>query len=140
MEIKPPYTDDTVLTFGDFAFTRLSRVPAEYLLDYLKKKKRKYKPDQELIQYIKNNLEKIKARKDKPPPDIEIGYRLQGKHTVLVCKDTNKVIFISEKDAKTEIQRVQKLKQRHKKPVRAYACEKCGGWHNTSIPHEDWKK
>jgi uncharacterized protein YjhX (UPF0386 family) len=30
--------------------------------------------------------------------------------------------------------------QENKKPVRAYECEKCSGWHLTSIPHERWEK
>lgn len=119
------YTDDTILTFGPYKFTRLCRVPADYLLELYKTRKQKY---QQLIKYIEKNLDKIKAIKEgkiTPPP---LG---------ITCE---KVIFPSEKEAKREIKRIAKLEQKHKKPVRTYECEDCGGWHLTSIPFEEWEK
>lgn len=119
------YTDETPLTFGKHKFVRLCRVPAEYLLNIYKTKNIK---DKELIDYIEKNLEKIIARQEGKiiAPKLE--------------KTCEKITYISEKDAKFEINKIREKEQEHKKPVRAYECQKCGGWHLTSIPFEKWEK
>ncbi len=137
------YTDDTILTFGKYKFIKLCRVPADYLLAFHKQYNPNHKKaNKELFEYIENNLEKIKARQEGKiiSPPLEIGYKTTGRFVQLVCKDSNKIIFPSEKDAKHEIRRIQNLEQENKKPVRAYECEKCGGWHLTSISFERWEK
>ncbi len=87
-------------------------------------------------------MEKIEASKGQsaPEPESIIGHRLLGKTVVAVCTATDKVIYPSEKDAKHEINKIKSYMQGGKKPERAYECEKCGGWHLTSIPHEQWEK
>ncbi|MGZ4056367.1 MAG: hypothetical protein ACXVDZ_18260 [Bacteroidia bacterium] len=119
------YTDETLLTFGKHKFVRLCRVPADYLLNIYKDKNCQ---DKELLLYIENNLNKIKARQE-------------GKIVVPELKKVcEKITYISEKDAKHEIKKIREKEQEHKKPVRSYGCEKCGGWHLTSIPFEEWEK
>lgn len=119
------YTDDTILTVGKYKFVRLSRVPPEYII---KLYETKGYPNQELKEYIEANIEKIKARQAGliPTPEIE-----------LPCE---KITYASEKIAKDSLHFIQALKQEHKKPVQAYECAKCGGWHLTSIPYEEWEK
>lgn len=119
------YTDKTPLTFGKYKFVQLCRVPAEYLLNIYNAKNSK---DKELIEYIENNLEKIKARQEGKiiTPELK-----------KVCE---KITYVSEKDAKYEINKIREKEQEHKKPVRAYECVKCSGWHLTSIPFEQWEK
>jgi hypothetical protein len=65
--------------------------------------------------------------------------KMMGKRSI-VCPDTNKIILISEKEAKAELRRIQNLDNHDKKPTRAYECEKCGGWHLTSIDFEEYEK
>jgi uncharacterized protein (DUF3820 family) len=108
------YTDDTPILFGKYKFTRLSRVPAEYLLTLLKNKC----PDKDIITYIEQNIESIKARLNIEVPPLE-----------LPC---DKVIYVNEKEAKLHLSNIRSKEQDHKKPIRAYECEKCGGWHLTS--------
>lgn len=119
------YTDDTLLTFGKYKFVRLSRVPPEYLL---KMYENKGYVNPELKEYIESNVEKIIARRDGiiPTPNIE-----------RVCE---KLTFASEKIAKANLRDIATVKQEHKKPVRVYECEKCGGWHLTSLSYEVWEK
>lgn len=142
--LNMPYTDDSILTTGKYKFTKLKKIPSEYFLNifYRENKNGKY-PDKKLISYIEDNMEKILERTGQEPPETELkvlDYRMQGKSLVIICKDTDKIIFLSEKDAKSEIQRINKRAQEHKKPTRSYECPKCGGWHITSKAHKDWVK
>ncbi len=119
------YTDDTILTVGKYKFVRLSRVPPEYLIE---RYERKDYSSRELKEYIEANIEKIKARQAGLIPTPEI---------VLPCE---KITYASEKIAKASLHFIEALKQEHKKPVRAYECKICGGWHLTSISYEEWEK
>ncbi len=85
-------------------------------------------PDRALVAYVAKNLEKIKGWKNGTIaiPKLEI-----------VCE---KRVFPCEKDAKEELARILPLDQSRKKPIRSYECDKCSGWHLTSIPLDDWKK
>ena len=118
------YTDDTLLTFGKYKFTKLCRVPADYL--YALYKNKSYYND-ELKEYIINNLENIILRMEgilqSPPLDFP-------------CE---KISYSKEKDAKQVLQKINVLEQVHKKPIRTYECEKCGQWHLTSLSLEEWK-
>jgi len=117
-----PYDDNTILTIGKYKFTKLSRVPSEYLLNLHKNNN---KSDKLLFEYVDQNIEKIKSR---------IGI----KYTATVpCE---KVMYCSEKLAKDVLRKISIKEQDHKKPQRAYECEKCGAWHLTSIPFEKWEK
>ncbi len=143
MEFKEIYTDNSVLAKGKYRYIKLSKIPADYFLNiYFKENKNGKYPDKALIEYITKNMNSILDRIDKEPEEFDdiIGYKNVGKFVQLICMPTGKRIFISEKDAKLEIRRIQGLEQDGKKPERSYECEKCGGWHITSIPHEEWEK
>ncbi|HEY4715245.1 MAG TPA: hypothetical protein VIH31_01965 [Candidatus Paceibacterota bacterium] len=126
MDFKQPYTDTTLLLSGPYKFTALCRVPPEYLLSILKKKKFK---DKALKAYIINNIELIKARSEGRAPIPQL--------TEVRCE---KVTFLSPGEAKKELRRITKFKQKRRKPIREYQCDKCHGWHLTSIPIEEWGK
>ncbi len=124
--------------------------------------KNMYKKDELLIEYIEDNLERLLAssqtdkfksfkakehilninphRKSKDQNYMGLGTRLIGNRVQITCEQTGKLIYPSQKDAKYEINRIQKLSGVYKKPKRSYECEFCGGWHLTSISMEDWKK
>lgn len=126
----------TKIKFGKYEGILIRDVPHLYLLNLynsLLKAKVLNINHKSLIEYIeKNNIFKNKNN-DK----IEIA--VHGNQNKLMCKDSGKIIFISEKDAKFEIKRIRDLEQENKKPVRTYGCEKCGGWHLTSISFEKWE-
>lgn len=126
MDFNQPYTDDTILTDGPHKFTRLIRVPPAYLLEVLKN--RAY-ADKRLLAYIEKNLETIKARDE-------------GKVAIprlIVCKKTT---YPSEEAAKEALRNIQSKSQGQdqKRPFRCYECNKCSGWHLTSLPLRKWKK
>ena len=141
MDFKPPYTDETLMLTGEHKFTRLSRVPAKYLLDIYKRESKSGKhQDKELFDYIEKNLDKIKDRLDKPIEDLNIGIsRRNPNGTLLLCNKANKIVYASDKIAKEELKRIRKNDQKHKKPIQTYSCEFCGGWHTTSMTLEEWK-
>lgn len=117
------YTDNTIMTFGKYKFHSLCRVPAQYLLQL---HEQKY-PNKELMQYIEDNMSIILAKKE-------------GKiKAPILLKPCNKITYSNEKDAKFELKKIRQNIQEHKKPERCYECEKCGGWHLTSIPYERWE-
>jgi uncharacterized protein (DUF3820 family) len=119
------HTDDTILTTGKYKFTRLCRVPPDYLLAVYKDKNF---PDKELAEYVRENIGRIMQRKrgEVPTPELK-----------RICE---KITYLSEKDAKFVIAKARDNVQENKKPVRAYECEKCSGWHLTSIPYEKLEK
>lgn len=109
------YTDDTLLTSGKHKFTKLCRVPAEYLLNVFWSRS-----DKDICEYVNENLERIIMRKDGiiEAPALE-----------LTCA---KLTYLSKKEANHVLSQIAKVDQDHKKPVRSYECERCGGWHLTS--------
>lgn len=113
------YNDDTLLTCGKYKFMSLWRVPPDYLLKIYKHKSY-FNP--EIKQYIENHLDEILTRKQSnvsPPP-------LKGR-----CK---KKTYPSKAFAKTMLRRIQETMPKGvKRPKSAYECEKCGGWHLTSM-------
>ena len=132
------YTDDTILTWGKHKITKLCRVPADYLLRLYNNNNH---PDKELIKYIGDNMEKIIARKEGKleSPPLDLDFKFAGKRVEVVCPDTGKIIFFSEKEAKKELGRIKNTKHEHKKPIRTYECIKCGGWHLTSLSNEQYE-
>lgn len=111
------YTDDTILSFGKHKWVSLCRVPADYLL---KIHANKCYHNPEIREYIESNIERIRARKEgvieTPPFEFP-------------C---TKITYISQKQAKEALATIRQTNQEHKKPIREYECEKCGGWHLTS--------
>ena len=109
------YTHDTLLTSGKHKFTRLCRVPPDYLLKFVKDKR-----DRALHEYVMEHLEDITRRAsdgDDPPA------------LVPTCK---KIQYLSKKEANAFLASIGDLEQAHKKPVRSYECDVCGMWHVTS--------
>lgn len=60
-----------------------------------------------------------------------VGYRLPNGQLVCV-----KERFYSEHQAQKALQRIEARQQVGRVPVRAYACDHCGGWHLTSQPKQ----
>lgn len=138
------YTDNTILTFGEHKFTALCRVPAQYLLNLYKNKNKH--PDKDLMEYIEKNMDTLKSKLEGKTsyPEMDIDFRLSGRsgnNIKLVCKHTDKIIYATQNEAKNEIKRIQNIEQKNKKkPTREYECEKCGGWHTTSMPLETYEE
>lgn len=118
------YTDNTILTKGKYKFTKLCRVPPQYLIGLFNNGD---KSDPELYEYVKQN-------------SIEILLRLNGKIKPPRLNVCQKFYFSSEEEAKKEIKRIAKLSQKNEKPKRAYECEKCSGWHLTSSGIKEFNK
>lgn len=112
-------SSDTKMKFGKFKGSILSEIDGSYLRMIYHDPK----CSEELREYINENVggvvKKFKIEDFKFPCD--------------------KIIYFSEKEAKSHINKIKKMAQKHKKPVRAYECEKCGLWHLTSISYEDNK-
>jgi len=109
------YTDNTILTKGKYKFTKLCRVPPQYLIDVFNHGD---KSDPELYDYIKEN-------------SIQILLRLNGQVKTPKFITCQKITFPTQKDAKKELRRIAETKSKIK-PQREYECMKCGGWHLTS--------
>ena len=112
------YTDDTILTYGQHKFTKLCRVPPDYLLNVLKNRP----SDTALCEYVRENIERIIQRRDGliPTPQIR--------------PTCDKFVYLTKKEANAFLAKIADVEQYHKKPVRSYECEFCGFWHTTSRP------
>jgi hypothetical protein len=119
------YTDDTILTQGAHKFTKLCRVPPDYLI-LIHKNKSAW--NRELQEYVDNNIEHIIMRKEGilPTPPLE--------------KPCDKVTYCSKKDANIVLRKIIEMGGNHRKPIRSYECNRCGGWHLTSWTWEDYKQ
>lgn len=118
------FTDDTILSFGKYKAYRLRDVPAFYLIN-LHKNGGGIDPD--LRKYINDNIDSIRARfLDFPEPINRVTF---------ICE---KRTFPTKKDAMDSIKKP--AKQDKKRPIRAYECPKCSGWHLTSKEVEEYKK
>lgn len=116
------YNDQTILTSGRYKFKRLINIPADYLLNILKSGCH----DNMLCEYIAANKERIESPEWGKEQEVS-----------RVC---GKIYFCDEKTAKEYMNtKAWKWRNGHK-PVRAYECDKCGAWHTTSIPHNEWIK
>ena len=163
---KGKYRDRTTLSWGDYKNVHLIDIPFDYLLDLYNSRKT---ADPKLLKYIEDRIKEDEAKKEKEEKvriaaakaraeeEARAAQKARAAEAARVaeeakpvfrklnsrrvfCKATDKIVFASEKEAKQEIRRIRVLEQVNKKPVRAYECEKCGGWHTTSLPFEEWEK
>jgi hypothetical protein len=119
------FTDETILTFGKYKFTKLGKVPAEFLIRQFDNKQ--FFGNLEFKEYLELNIERIRTKQ------TEL-------HTEIIEQENicDKFVYASEKIAKQSLRDINQVQQKHKKPVRAYECDKCGGWHLTS--KTEWKQ
>lgn len=123
------YTDNSLILFGPHKFTALCRVPAKYLLHLLKHRDNANEvKDDALIEYIEKNIDKIKER-------------YEGKVRSPSLVFCNKFLYLTEKEAKKALNKIidsVSLDKLHKRPIRTYECNRCGGWHLTAMSIEEF--
>ena len=107
------YTDETFLMEGKHKFTTLKNVPAKYLINISKSTKDKF-----LKEYVEKNKE-ILLKKIETEKNIKSNIKCE------------KISYLTEKEALTEIVRIMHKKQENEKPIRIYKCF-CGAYHLTS--------
>lgn len=122
--MESSYSDNSIIISGKYKFTLVKNLPVKYLLKIYSSNNRN---DKLLFNYVKENIEKIKARSS-------------GKKVVEIKCD--KIAYVSRKEARFHLKRIREIEieQMHKKPIRSYECEKCSAWHLTSMPYETWKE
>jgi uncharacterized protein (DUF3820 family) len=116
MNLEQPYYDTSLFPFkGKYYLKMLKNVPTAFLLSLYNRPERT--GDLGLDEYIASNLEKL----SKAP-------------VVSVIDPSNcaKIRFTTLEEATHYINQAKEVEQEHKKPTRAYNCEKCGLWHLTS--------
>lgn len=138
------YDDNTIKCDGKYAGFKLSEIPATYLISVIGIERGHRLYDQNLLDYINNNISNIKDRllferqfNIKKQQSIiynepKFKIRPSGKRVRLACPITNKYVYITEREAKDEIRRIAQSYGSKKKPHRCYECEHCNGWHLTS--------
>jgi len=114
------YTSESILVQGKYKNVQLKDIPQTYLVEL-------YRScncwnDEELKLYIRNVIPSVLFSTKSSEPSID----------VILNFPCEKVCWVTEKAAKDEIKRIDKVKQKKRKPTRAYECDKCGGWHLTS--------
>jgi len=133
------YADETILPYGKYKNHKLKDIPREYLIDLWVSSKGGWDP--EMREYLKENIARIKEihwrtrgigsksslRKNKAPNQM----------ATFIC---NKRTFATEKAALESIIDRDKRKNGKTRPVRAYECHKCSGWHLSSKSLSEFKK
>jgi len=112
------YTDETMLAKGKYKFWKLKEVPPKYFLNI---HENGGSNDPDLKEWIINNLERLQANKESfgvAPPVVPF-----------IC---DKRTFPTQKDAKASLAKIRNVSGENQKPIRAYECPICSGWHLTS--------
>ncbi len=160
-------TGNAILTFGKYKGVSICDIPATYFINLIRDKRSalneraglnedEIKEYEEIKEYAKSNLLVIKARQSqldklKHQQNKKIVEIIKPKITKIIkpeitkavkpeIKRCDKISYPNEKEAKFKLKVIRDSNQKHNKPVRAYECEVCGGWHLTKIPFENWKK
>lgn len=116
------YTEETVLTYGRYTGKMIKDVPVDYLINV-------FKTGGDEHAALKEYME---ANADKYPGLTLIGW-FKSKRNVMVDFKCIKRTFPTKKTAMDSIAN-PKSKQKGKRPIRAYECPVCSGWHLTSKP------
>lgn len=104
------YTETSLLQVeGYHKYKMLCHVPTDYLLSLYKKTK-----DKALDRYI----ERVKSKETE-------------QKELVICE---KLRFTTYDLAQKALNKISEAEQAHKRPVRAYNCDKCGMWHLSSKP------
>lgn len=114
-----PYDSNTILTWGEYKFTALCRIPAKWLIDVGSKSH-----DKKLISWIARNYLGLLDRSEREESGIDTRED--------VC---TKYRYASEQEAKKHLKEIKakgKLRTSHVLPVRAYKCNICPFYHLTS--------
>lgn len=122
------YDSSTEVTVGGILGKRmLSDIPSAVLLERYNNGQLE-KSNKKLWAYVSLNKSRLEesVKYEKKEPEEYVGCR--------------KYTYASKKIAMEVVRNARDHKQKNKKPVRAYECNLCGGWHLTSIPYEEWNK
>lgn len=130
---------DDLMPFGKHKFSRLSDVPADYFIEMFKSNHPKFAEYPDLKIYIEEQLMVAQRAKDEEK-DLEERQKMaeQFQMKLLNLKPCAKASFITKSEAQKAIKRINGRLQRDKTPDRAYECSKCGYWHLTSLPFEEF--
>lgn len=119
------YNDNTIMSRGKYKAWKLKDVPATFLVRIHDNGGGN---DPELKAYIAANIERLRLK--------AIGFEAPPiEHVPFICE---KKTFATKKDAQNSLKTIRSTKT-EKKPIRAYECPKCSGWHLTSMPIEVFK-
>lgn len=121
------YSFDTIIDKGRYKFYRLGDIPATYFMTIWENQKGGGEPN--MKEFITTNLNLIKERKN-----LMLSPKLGKK---FIC---TKRYFPTKQDAKNSLSKIREVNQTEDRPVRAYECEYCSGWHLTSMPIEIFKE
>ena len=117
------YTDNTPISWGKYKFTALRRIPAKWLLG---KHKSTGIHDQELVQWVADNFDRLKEREE---IEKSAGFPEQ------ITNPCTKYQYSSQEQAEKHLRQIISKGQQynnHVLPSRAYKCDKCPFYHLTS--------
>ncbi len=129
--------DNSIIIFGKYKGKKISTLPTTYLMGLYGtfKSNNEYPP---LVTYLKEflNIKEVPKQIAKIVKDVEekssiIIIKQFRNKTEMFCTVENKIMYATEKDAKTELRRIANTDS-PKKPIRSYECNSCGGFHLTS--------
>lgn len=127
------YNKNTILTWGEYKNHMIKDIPIEWL----KKIRLSGCDDKKLNEYLKKRFNIFELISTESQFQETFTFKPNKKNGYVVCSKTNKITYPLESDAKYEINRIKKSKSKTK-PVRAYECSHCGGWHLTSQTKEEY--
>ena len=132
------YDDNTRMPIGFSKGKKLSELKAEALLKYSNENAQNI--DFDLYLYVQENLSRIQGQYRMEQKELHNRYLFnQGIVTFKCAKKT----FATRKlamEAIVKIPRKTKDGEEKKRPIRAYECRHCSGWHLTSKTVEEYKE
>jgi hypothetical protein len=125
------YTKESLMSWGKYKLQKIKDIPSKYFLALYDSKQ--LDKDVELKEYVEYNLDIF--RKEESISPLNNIRPLEIVH--FICE---KKTFPTKKDAQQSLKKIRSAGGNHEKPMRAYECPKCSGWHLTSMPYETFKE
>jgi hypothetical protein len=121
--------DNSILEFGKYRGKKISTLSTVYLNGlYGSFKTNGEQP--ELVKYLEKYFNILQVPSKIEKPSIITIKQVRNK-TEMFCNIENKIMYVTEKDAKSELRRIANTDS-PKKPIKTYECNSCGGFHLTS--------
>lgn len=123
------YSKESLMSWGKYKLQKLVDIPSKYFLVLYGSNQLDRDPP--LKEYVEYNIDIFRSQENISPPHVP---------TQIVYFICEKKTFPTKRDAQQSLKKIRSVGIKGEKPMRAYECPDCSGWHLTSMPYETFKE